>query len=78
MVAPTGGRVLIPAACDRVTLHGKGNFADVGKTIAMATVPWITWLGPRYPQGSLEEEGKKASVRGADARMAVEAGVTQP
>lgn len=77
-MAPMGGHVLIPGDCHRVTLHGKGNFADVVTTVAMGTVPWIPWLGPRYAQGSLEEEGRKARVRGADARMAVEAGVTQP
>lgn len=63
MLAPAGGHVPVPGACDPVTLHGKGNFADVVMTVAMGTVPRIIWLGPRYPQGSLEEEGKKARVR---------------
>lgn len=52
-----------PGACDPVTLHSKGNFAEAVTTVAMGTVPWITWLGPRFPQGSLEEEGKKARGR---------------
>lgn len=63
MLAPAGGHVPIPGARDPVTLHSKGNFAEAVTTVAMGTVPWITWLGPRFPQGSLEEEGKKARGR---------------
>lgn len=60
-MAPAGGGVLSPGACDCVTFHSKRDFADVTKTLAVGKVPWIAQVGPVYSLGSLEGEGKKGT-----------------
>ena len=74
IVAPKDVHAPIPRTCDYVTLHDKGDFADVIKDLEMGRLSWVIPSAQCHHKGPHKSQAGGSESEKGDVRTEAEAG----